>query len=90
MPSEIKIMITVENKSYYKVYIPSMKKKKLPYNWKFRSMYISQSSHRSGFSWMAYNEASFQLEIMPSSEFPRTKFSLLIDHPQTFPAIRYV
>ena len=36
---------------------------------------------------MAYNEASFQMEMMPSSEFLRTKFSLLIDHlrkPQKF------
>ena len=31
---------------------------------------------------MAYNEAGFQLKMMLSSEFPRTKFSLLIDHPQ--------
>ena len=30
---------------------------------------------------MAYNEASFQLKMMLSGEFPRTKFSLLIDHP---------
>ena len=29
----------------------------------------------------ADNEASFQLKMMLSSEFPRTKFSLLIDHP---------
>ena len=29
---------------------------------------------------MAYNEASFQLKMMLSSEFPLTKFSLLIDH----------
>ena len=29
---------------------------------------------------MAYNEASFQLKMMLSSEFPRTKFSLLIDY----------
>ena len=33
-------------------------------------------------SWMAYNEASFQLKMMPSSEFPHTKFSLLINHPR--------
>ena len=32
--------------------------------------------------WMACNEASFQLEMMLSSEFLHTKFSLLIDHPQ--------
>ena len=31
---------------------------------------------------MAYNEANFQLKMMLSSEFPRTKFSLKIDHPQ--------
>ena len=31
---------------------------------------------------MAYYEASFQLEMMLSSEFPHTKFLLLIDHPQ--------
>ena len=31
---------------------------------------------------MAYNEASFQLKMMLSSEFPRTKFLLLIDHPR--------
>ena len=31
---------------------------------------------------MAYNEASFQLKMMVSSEFPCTKFSLLIDHPR--------
>ena len=31
---------------------------------------------------MAYNEASFQLKMMPSSEFLRTKFSLLIDRPR--------
>ena len=42
---------------------------------------------------MAYNEASFQLKMMLSSEFSRTKFLLLINHPrkpQKFPAIRYV
>ena len=41
---------------------------------------------------MAYNEASFQLKMMLSSEFLRTKFLLLINHPQKprkFPAIRY-
>ena len=40
---------------------------------------------------MAYNEASFQLKMMLSSEFPHTKSSLLIDYPrklQKFPAIR--
>ena len=31
---------------------------------------------------IAYNEASFQLKMMLSSEFPSTKFSLLIDHPR--------
>ena len=31
---------------------------------------------------MAYDEASFQLKMMLSSEFLRTKLSLLIDHPQ--------
>ena len=45
---------------------------------------------------MAYSKASFQLKMMLSSEFPHTKFSLLINHPQKFhttkkfPAIRYV
>ena len=31
---------------------------------------------------MAYNEASFQLKMMLSSEFLHTKFLLLIDHPR--------
>ena len=30
----------------------------------------------------AYNEVSFQLKMMLSSEFPHTKFLLPIDHPQ--------
>ena len=33
---------------------------------------------------MPYNEASFQPKMMLSSEFLRTKFSLLIDHLQKF------
>ena len=31
---------------------------------------------------MAYNETRFQLKMMLSSEFPHTKFLLLIDHLQ--------
>ena len=31
---------------------------------------------------MAYNEVSFQLKVMLSSEFPCTKFTLLINHPR--------
>ena len=46
---------------------------------------------------MAYNEANFQLKMILSSEFPCTKFLLLIDHSQKprnfilqkFPAIRH-
>ena len=33
-------------------------------------------------SWMAYNKVSFQLKMILSSEFPHTKFVLLIDHPR--------
>ena len=35
-------------------------------------------------SWMAYNEAGFQLKVMLSSEFKCTKFLLQIDHLQIF------
>ena len=38
---------------------------------------------------MAYNEASFQLKMMLSSESPRTKFLLLIDYLRKPPAIQY-
>ena len=31
---------------------------------------------------MAYNEASFQLKMMLSSDFPRIKFLLLINHQE--------
>ena len=54
----------------------------------FRGTYVyfaGESSIRifaNKISRMAYNEAIFQLEMMPSSEFPPTKFSLLINHPQ--------
>ena len=43
-------------------------------------------------SWMAYNEASFQLKMMLSNKFPCTKFLLLIDHlrkPGKFHATKF-
>ena len=38
---------------------------------------------------MAYNKASFQLKMIPSSEFLCTKFSLLIDHLQKLKILYY-
>ena len=71
------ILIIISGCQYHPTYIP--------YSWKLlRYVYFTVESLIRIFAdkilQMTYNEASFQLKMMLSSEFPHTKFSLLIDH----------
>ena len=78
----------------YSIIYPARNQKYIPYSQKFlQYVYFAIKSliriFAENISWMAYNEASFQLNMMLSSEFLRTKLLLLINHlrkPRKFPA----